>query len=68
MTSYSEWLSTQPEKVQNDILGTDKANQFRNGSYKPEKFEGTKPLTLDEFKSKRSIITSREDKTNGSEA
>jgi hypothetical protein len=59
MTSYQEWLKTQSNAVQNDILGTERAARFRDGTLSIEKFDGTKPLTLNDFKSKRELISGK---------
>ncbi len=38
MFSYSEWLLTQPEAFQDELLGSQGEN-FRNGKYVVTKFE-----------------------------
>ncbi|MNE64713.1 hypothetical protein D3C80_1601390 [compost metagenome] len=50
--SYSEWLKRQPGAVQNDILGTTKAQLFRDGKLTLDRFVDSKGrvLTLEELK------------------
>jgi hypothetical protein len=59
MSNYNEWLKTQSNEVQNDILGTHKASKFRDGSISFDKFDGTKPLSLEDFKSKAKLISGK---------
>jgi len=52
VTSYSEWLTDQPESIQNDILGETKARLFRSGKFEIDEFVDNKgtPLSLDEMR------------------
>lgn len=57
--TYYSWLKSQPSKVQNDILGRDRATGLRNGSLTSKdfpKFVDAKPLSIDEFGNKRGVI------------
>jgi len=50
--TYYEWLSTQSEKMQKEVLGEARFNLWKDGGVKPEKFhddEGSL-LTLDQLK------------------
>lgn len=58
-TTYYGWLKTQPASVQDDILGA-AAERLRNGQAKAgdfERFTATKPLTAEQFKAKRKLMT-----------
>lgn len=55
--SYFEWLSMQPEAIQNDILGEKRGALLRQGKLKAKdlaKFNEASPLSLNGFKSKLS--------------
>ncbi len=57
--SYYSWLKAQPSKVQDDIIGRERAAALRNGKLNSKdfpKFVNAKPLTIDEFGKKRGII------------
>lgn len=51
-TTYGKWLKGQPIAVQEMVLGKTKANLFRNGDLKIDKFtsRNLEPLTLDELR------------------
>lgn len=51
-TTYGEWLSKQPTKFQNDVLGVKKAQLFRKGDLKLEQFtdRAGNELTLGQLK------------------
>jgi len=57
--SYYSWLKSQPSKVQDDILGRERAAGLRNGKLNSKdfpKFVEARPLSIDEFSKKRGII------------
>lgn len=59
LPTYYSWISRQPKKVTDDILGRSRADKLRSGeltSTDLSKFDGTRELTLDEFKGKRNMI------------
>ena len=55
-TTYSGWLSTQPEKIQNDVLGTKRAAMYRSGELSFKAFFNDKGtfLTLEQLKARGS--------------
>lgn len=58
--SYYSWLKAQPGTIQDDILGPSRAEALRKGKLKADdfqKFVSEKPLSLDEYKSKRGKMT-----------
>lgn len=63
--SYYEWLKTQPEAFQNEVLGQTRAQLFRDGGLSAEKFAALnldrnfEPLTLEEMKAKEPIVFER---------
>lgn len=59
MSSYSEWLKTQPKAFQDDTLGKERAEAFRNGTLDVEKFKPPASLSLDQLKSKRNLISGK---------
>lgn len=57
--SYYEWMTEQPDKVQNDILGNARATSLRNGELTESdlpKFDEVTPLTLTQFMGKLNLI------------
>jgi len=65
MPTYREWIERQPIDVQNDILGTGRARALRKGEMTAEglaKYDGTKPLTLGQYKSKRNKMLTKPQK------
>jgi len=64
MSEYSDWLAKQPKEVQKDILGK-KADAYQGGTFKPDRFEGAKPITLEQFADKEALINLKGD-SNGS--
>lgn len=56
MTSYNDFMLKQSNEFQNDTLGEDKASKLRDGTLQLDKFQVEKGLTLEQLKSKRSII------------
>lgn len=59
MSSYSEWLKTQPKAFQDDTLGKERAEAFRSGTLDVEKFKPPVAMNLEQFKSKRSLISGK---------
>ena len=57
-TTYQSWLKTQPESVQNEVLGITKAKLFRTGELTLDKFVDDSGIsyTLDELKSKYPVL------------
>jgi hypothetical protein len=56
------WTKKQPDDVQDDIIGKQKAEDLRKDKLKEkdlQKFEPTKPLSIEEFKKKIKLILSR---------
>lgn len=53
-TTYSEWLGKQSKEFQNEVLGPTRAEMFRNGEIKLDKFVARDgdTLTLDELRRK----------------
>lgn len=55
--TYSEWLKAQPEAVQNEVLGKGKADLFRSGAVKLDRF--TDPagnvLTLEQLRARSGL-------------
>lgn len=51
-TNYNDWLKTQPNAFQDDVLGQAKASLFRDGGLTLDKFvdHNYQPLTLDQLK------------------
>lgn len=60
--SYYEWLKTQPNEFQDEVLGVKRAKLFRSGELSIEKFKQLqldrdfKPLTLDEMEKLEPLI------------
>lgn len=52
--SYADWMNRQPKAFRDDVLN--EASNNANGSFKP-----TKPLTLEQFSSKRDLILGTEE-------
>lgn len=52
--TYNDWLSRQPESVQDDILGPTRGRLYREGGYTVDRFTDPtgKEYTLDELRSK----------------
>lgn len=60
--SYFEFLKSQPSRVQNDILGPNKAAELRAGTKKQKdipQFDELNPLSVDGFVSKLNLILTR---------
>lgn len=59
--SYGDWLRAQPVSVQNDVLGVKKAQLFRKGGLKIDRFVDRtgKELTLDELRAANREIYDR---------
>lgn len=58
-TSYHAWAKEQPDEVQDDILGSERAVRLRGGELKASdlpRFDGVSSLTLDEFKAKLGLM------------
>lgn len=51
-TTYGQWLKKQPKSVQEQVLGVEKAELFRQGKVSIEQFTGAnlKPLNLDQLR------------------
>lgn len=61
-STYYAWMKSQPETVQNDILGAAKAGDLRSGKVKSKdmpQFDESNPLTVEGFVSKLNIILTR---------
>lgn len=61
-SSYYDWMKSQPNDFQDDILGAQKASDLRSGKVKSNemsKFEEPDPLTVEGFISKLNIILTR---------
>lgn len=57
--SYYSWLKSQPSIFQNDILGNSRAARLRKGELNSKnfpKFVNAKPISIEEFRNKQSII------------
>ena len=60
--SYYEWLKTQPESFQNEVLGASRAKLFREGGLSAEKFaalnlgKNFEPLSLAEMQAKEPAL------------
>lgn len=60
--SYYDWLLTQSEEFQNDVLGVTRAKLLRDGGLSPEQFaklsldKNFNPLTLKQMKDKNPLI------------
>jgi len=59
MSAYRDFLKRQSETVQDDILGKDQAKSFRQDAGTVDKFNGTKPLSLEQFASKAQLISGK---------
>lgn len=58
--SYYAWIKAQPAAVQDDVLGSTKAERLRSGKAKANdfaRFDAVNPLSIEEFKGKRSLMT-----------
>lgn len=61
-STYYAWMNSQPSSVQNDILGTAKAEGVRSGTIKAKdmpQFDEVKPLSVEGFVSKLDQILTR---------
>jgi SPP1 gp7 family putative phage head morphogenesis protein len=61
-SSYHAWMNSQPESVQNDILGARKASDLRSGKIKAKdmpQFDELNPLSVEGFVSKLNLILTR---------
>lgn len=61
-TDYYSWLKSQPNVIQDDIIGTQKAGALRSGKTKQKdlsQFEGIGPLSVEDFVSKLGNILTR---------
>jgi len=57
MPTWYKWMMRQPKIIQDDMMGTARAGRFRNGTAEDAPgFDGTKTLTLEQFKAKRDLI------------
>jgi SPP1 gp7 family putative phage head morphogenesis protein len=54
--TYNDWLTTQPESVQDDILGPTRAQLFREGNYTVDRFvdQSGQEYTLDQLRQRDS--------------
>lgn len=60
--TFYTWAARQPNSVQDDILGDDTGEALRNGTLKAKdlpNYKATRPLTLDEFRSRINEVLSR---------
>lgn len=60
--SWHSFMKKQPDAVQNDILGTSKAEALRNGEIMQKdmpRFDGAQPLSVDDFASKINIMLTK---------
>jgi hypothetical protein len=60
--SFYTWAASQPEDLQNDILGEADAEALRTGKLKEKdlpKYDARNPLTLEEFRRKIIEVLSR---------
>jgi len=61
-STYYAWMNSQPESVQNDILGAQKASDLRSGKIKAKdmpQFDEVNPLSVEGFVSKLNQILTR---------
>jgi SPP1 gp7 family putative phage head morphogenesis protein len=58
--TYNDWLTTQPESVQDDILGPTRAQLFREGNYTVDRFvdQSGQEYTLDQLRQRDSATFS----------
>ena len=54
--TYNDWLTTQPESVQDDILGPTRGQLFREGNYTVDRFvdQSGQEYTLDQLRQRDS--------------
>lgn len=65
MSAYNKFITEQSSTFQNDTLGSEKAAKLRDGSLTLDKFENPKPITLQDFKSKRDLISGKKGEKDG---